>query len=283
MMALGALCSLVGAVASYGSRVKSGRNPARPVGVGVAMLVAIALSAASLWHVEGQSSGVSLAVYCIVGFNAASVALLWFIHSQRAPRGSCLRVAVGDELPRFKATTADGDVFDSASLRGQRILLKFYRGEWCPFCQAELRRFEALRPRLEQAGIRIVALSKDDQEAAHRHLLRDSLGFTLLCDPDLKVIRQFGLAHSKALQVAGRARVRLFGLAVGLRPDFQSMAAPTTLLVDEQGRVCWVDQTDDYKVRSDEERVLAAVSDAFGSHLLPSQPNLVGLTRDGVV
>jgi len=42
------------------------------------------------------------------------------------------------------------------------------------------------------------------------------------------------------------------------------MAIPTTLLVDEQGVIRWIDQTDDYRLRSSNERVLKAIGEAFG-------------------
>ena len=81
----------------------------------------------------------------------------------------------------------------------------------------------------------VVALSKDTPEAARRHRERDALRFTLLCDPELQVIRQYGVEHRKALEISDGPRVSLLGMAVGTRPSFRHMAAPTTLLVDETG------------------------------------------------
>ena len=78
------------------------------------------------------------------------------------------------------------------------------------------------------------------------------------------VIRRFGVEHRKALEISAGPRLSLFGLAVGSRPSFKAMAAPTTLVVDEAGVIRWIDQTDDYKVRSSAERVLGAVGEAFG-------------------
>lgn len=79
------------------------------------------------------------------------------------------------------------------------------------------------------------------------------------------MIRRFGLEHRKALEISAGPRIRLFGLAVGTRPAFRTMAAPTSLLVDETGVIRWIDQTDDYKVRSSSQRVLQAIDDTFGA------------------
>jgi peroxiredoxin len=119
-----------------------------------------------------------------------------------------------------------------------------------------------MREDLEARGIRLVALSKDDVETAAEHKRRDGLGFTLLADPKLEVIRQYGVEHHKALEISTLS-FTLFGIPMALVPSFKTMAIPTTLLVDEQGTIRWIDQTEDYRVRSGRARVLAAIDAAF--------------------
>jgi peroxiredoxin len=200
-----------------------------------------------------------------LGSLALAASLVLLHRMRRVPLGA-LRVRVGDRLLPFEAQTPEGERFASDALAGRRVLLKFFRGEWCPFCQAELKQFDAMREDLSAHGVEeVIALSKDTPEAAQRHRARDGLNMQLLCDPELRVIRQYGVEHKKALEISAGPRIALFGLAVGTRPAFRHMAAPTTLLVDEHGVIRWIDQTDDYKVRSSSERVLGAVEAAFGA------------------
>lgn len=116
---------------------------------------------------------------------------------------------------------------------------------------------------LDEQGVSLVALSKDTVDEAAIHKTRDRLRLTLLSDPDLDVIRQYGVEHHKALGFATGA-FTLFGISLGFTPSFKTMAIPTTLLVDEDGIIQWIDQADDYRLRSSEDRVLQAVKDAFG-------------------
>jgi peroxiredoxin len=91
------------------------------------------------------------------------------------------------------------------------------------------------------------------------------LKFPLLSDPDLKVIRVYGVDHHKALGQSKNPKKTISGLAFGLAPfNFQTIAIPTTLLIDEKGTIRWIDQTDDYRLRSNKPIVLAAVKNAFG-------------------
>ena len=252
------LASVLGGAAVYLVRVARGDLRPAPGITRAGVLGGGALSLGGLLLGGGSGAAALLGGAGVLG----ALAALW-LHSQRHVPQDTLRVAVGSPVLPFRALTAAGEPWDSRALAGRRVLLKFYRGEWCPFCQAELRRFEAMRPQLQAAGIEIVALSCDPPAAAQAHQRRDGLGFQLLCDPELAVIRQYGVEHRKALQISG-ARVNLLGLSVGTRPARTTMAAPTTLLIDEHGIVRWIDQTDDYKVRSSAERVVAAVTRTLG-------------------
>jgi peroxiredoxin len=126
-----------------------------------------------------------------------------------------------------------------------------------------LRRFDEMQTELAKHDIRVVALSNDPVDGAAMHKNRDGLSLTLLSDPELKVIRQYGVEHHKALSFT-TGKHQLGGIPLALMPSFRAMSLPTTLLIDEDGVIKWVDQTDDYRLRSNNERVLGAVEDAFG-------------------
>lgn len=120
-----------------------------------------------------------------------------------------------------------------------------------------------MKPLLERYGVTIVALSKDTPALAAAHQKRDGLTFPLLSDPELSVIKRFGLLHEGALEFqtffVGGQRFPL-----GWPTGFQQMAIPTTLLLDEDHIVRWIDQADDYRIRGDESRTRAALLETFG-------------------
>ena len=120
-----------------------------------------------------------------------------------------------------------------------------------------------MQPELEQYGVSVVALSKDTVEEAAIHKTRDGLSITLLADPKLAVIRQYRVEHHKALGF-DTGKLIVGGIPLAFTPSFKTMAIPTSLLVDENGVIQWIDQTDDYRLRSDNTRVMEAVKNAFG-------------------
>ena len=71
------------------------------------------------------------------------------------------------------------------------------------------------------------------------------------------------MEHHKALGF-DTGKLIAGGIPLAFTPSFKTMAIPTSLLVDENGVIRWIDQTDDYRLRSDNTRVLEAVTNAFG-------------------
>jgi peroxiredoxin len=107
-----------------------------------------------------------------------------------------------------------------------------------------LRRWEELRLDLDRAGIEIVTISSDTPEEIRVGRIKHGLRATMLSDPHLEITRRFNLINPENLTPKG------------LRAP---MPIPTTFLVDGEGIVRWIDQADDYMVRSAPERVLAAI------------------------
>jgi len=116
---------------------------------------------------------------------------------------------------------------------------------------------------LRAYGVEVVAVSKDSPAEVQAHKARDGITFTVLSDPELRLIDQLGLRHEGALQFR-TFFLGPFRFPLGWPVGFKAMAIPTTLLLDDSHIVRWIDQADDYRVRGDASRTRAALRDAFG-------------------
>lgn len=96
--------------------------------------------------------------------------------------------------------------------------------------------------------MQLVALCTDTPEAIRKGRGRHGAKAVMLSDPDLRVTDLYNLRNP------GNATPR----------GWKDMPIPTTILVDAQGIVRWIDQATDYQVRSHPDRVLAALRDALG-------------------
>jgi peroxiredoxin len=107
-----------------------------------------------------------------------------------------------------------------------------------------LRRWEELRLELDRAGIEVVTVCSDTPNEIKVGRRKHGLHATMLADPELKITGEFNLINPENMTPKG------------LRAP---MPIPTTFLVDAGGVVRWIDQSDDYMVRSAPELVLAAI------------------------
>jgi len=84
----------------------------------------------------------------------------------------------GDQFPRLTISTTDGQTLTLPdAFAGEFAVVLFYRGAWCPYCNAQLRAFERAGQSLADAGIRVAALSVDDEETTAGLVAKHNLTF----------------------------------------------------------------------------------------------------------
>ena len=116
-----------------------------------------------------------------------------------------------------------------------------------------MRRWEELRPELDARGVQLVALCTDTPEQIRAGRAKHGARAVMLSDESLAVTDQFNLRNPTNFAPGKN----------GGAPTLRALPIPTTILVDAHGVVRWIDQSTDYQVRSDPERVRAALNAAL--------------------
>lgn len=95
----------------------------------------------------------------------------------------------GDTFPAVAVTTSEGQTFHvPEALAGGFGVILFYRGPWCPYCNAQLRSFQRAQDRLSEVGATVIALSVDDEQATKELIAEHGLTFPIGHDADAKAI-----------------------------------------------------------------------------------------------
>ena len=195
-------------------------------------------------------SGIALMAHPgAIGYGVASVAFaasgfFFFLTFMSGLPDQRAAVAVGSRAPDFRALDSDGSEFRLSGLAGSRVLLKFFRGTWCPYCVADLRLWSERREELRELGLKLVAVSHDSVEDLGKFKRDRGWDMTLVADPELEVIRRYNLQNHNFTPKGG---------------PFRDMAIPATVLVDTDGKVLWMSQASDFRVRLHPDEVLASV------------------------
>lgn len=101
---------------------------------------------------------------------------------------------VGDRAPAFELKDAGGSPVSSTTLlvRGP-LIVSFYRGVWCPYCNMELQALQAALPEILRLGANIVAISPQTPANSRKSARENSVAFPILSDPGNAVAAAFGL------------------------------------------------------------------------------------------
>ena len=101
---------------------------------------------------------------------------------------------VGDKMPPFTLPDANGKEISSDKLLQGSVILSFYRGGWCPYCNLELRALQNLLPEFEKSNATLVAISPENPDRSLSTQEKNELKFPVLSDSNNKVARSMGLA-----------------------------------------------------------------------------------------
>lgn len=167
---------------------------------------------------------------------------------------------VGANAPDFELPDPTGKrVKLSALLANGPVVLNFYRGEWCPYCNLEIRALQQLLPEFQQLGAQVVAISPELPDSSLTMQEKHELSFPVLSDVGNRVARDYGLVF--ALDVSLRPLYKGFGIDIPAHngDDSYELPVPATYVVDSTGQVRYAYAEADYTLRAEPAEVLAAV------------------------
>lgn len=181
-------------------------------------------------------------------------------HMQRMSGGI---LKVGQQAPDVAVTTLDGSRNLSDLVRTGPVVLKFYRGRWCPYCTLELRAYERAAARIVAAGGRVIALSPQSSEETERTRARDHLTIDLVTDDGNRIANRFGLAYqldAEEQQLMRHLEVDLPSInAHDGHPADWSLALPALYLIGPDRRIEFAFVDPDYRKRGEPDDVVALV------------------------
>ena len=168
-------------------------------------------------------------------------------------------LAEGSPAPAFVARKPDGADwrFDPGGLRSP-VMLIFYRGGWCPYCNAHLAALREAETELKQMGFEVLFLSADRPETLHASLKEPVPGYTLLSDSRMQAARAFGIAFRVDDATVRRYREHGIDLDAASGETHHELPVPAVFLVDQRGVIRFVHANPDYKVRISATELLVA-------------------------
>jgi peroxiredoxin len=166
----------------------------------------------------------------------------------------------GDKAPSFTLKDPEGNDISSADLLAQGpLVVSFYRGVWCPYCNMELQALQAALPQLEARGARLVAISPQTAPNSRKSVRQNALGFPILSDVRNEVATAFGLKF-----VLPDDLIELYKSLKNDLPTFNddpswTLPMPARYVIAQDGTIVYAEVNPDYTSRPEPEDMLPAL------------------------
>jgi len=212
---------------------KSARTPRHPVEYSILSGAGLALTIAMSYR-YGDAAGI-VHIWAFITLLAWLVYLLWYSVFKGRDAGP---LGVGSPLPMFELETMDNHTVSSESFRARPHLLVFYRGNWCPFCTAQIAELAAAYRRLEALGVTVVLISSQSVKKNQQLAAKFDVPMVFLRDRHNEAAKKLGIFQK-------------WGTPMGMQLlGYESdTVLPTVILTDAQGDIVFADQTDNYRIR----------------------------------
>lgn len=170
-------------------------------------------------------------------------------------------IKLGQKAPAFELPNSEGKLVSlDALLTKGPVVLTFYRGSWCPYCNLQLRALQARLEDIHALGATLVAVSPQVPDGSMTLDEIREMDFTVLSDQDAKVASQYGVAWEVPEFLVEHMRVdRNLNLEAINNGNGSILPIPATFILGRDGMVTWRYVDVDYRTRSEPDDIIEAL------------------------
>jgi len=168
-------------------------------------------------------------------------------------------IQVGQTLPNFTLKNSNGESVSSNDFNSDFLVVSFYRGGWCPYCNMELKALQNILPELKELNGELIAITPETPDNSVTTAEKNEISFPVLSDIDNAYAKQLGLAFQlpKELQDVYND----FGIDLVKHNENENfeLPLPATYVVNKNREIIYNFAPVDYTQRLAPETILEVV------------------------
>jgi len=167
---------------------------------------------------------------------------------------------VGDKAPIFTLKDPEGSEVSSTDLLGNGpLIVSFYRGVWCPYCNMDLQALQAALPEFQARGANLVAISPQTAVNSRKSVRQNELTFPILSDPHNDVADAFGLRFAMPDYLIDLYKNLKNDLPGFNGDDSWTLPMPARYVIGQDGTILYAEVNPDYTRRPEPTDLLPAL------------------------
>ncbi|HYM93714.1 MAG TPA: peroxiredoxin-like family protein [Chitinophagaceae bacterium] len=174
--------------------------------------------------------------------------------AQKSPEG----LFIGSRAPDFRAKDQTGlEIHLKDLLKKGEVVLVFYRGQWSPYCNNELKRLEDSLQQIIAKGATLVAVSPEKPESVTKTIEKTSATYSIISDDGLKIMKAYDVAFEVDQNTITRYRNSGLDIEVNNGKNGNYLPVPAVFIIDKESTVTYRFFEPDFKKRPSVKEILA--------------------------
>jgi len=164
---------------------------------------------------------------------------------------------IGDKTPDFKGIDQYGEELSLNGLVEKRlVVLIFYRGYWCPYCNKHLSELQDSLNFILQKGASVIAISPEKSEFVNKSEQHTKASFSILSDSNYLIMKKYDVDYKVADSKVMTYKIFNLDINEANGDDSNILPVPATYIIGTNGKIKWVHFNPDYKKRSSIKEIL---------------------------
>lgn len=182
--------------------------------------------------------------------------IVWFsvpVLAQEKPEG----LFINSKAPDFKGKDQLGnDIRLKDMLKEGPVVLVFYRGEWCPYCNKALKKLEDSLQFITDKGARLIAITPEKTPSVAKTVEKTGASFSIISDDKLKIMKAYDVAFQVDEKTVKRYKSFDIDLAGNNGDNGAYLPVPAVYIINKEGSVTFRYFEPDYKKRVSVKEIL---------------------------
>lgn len=185
---------------------------------------------------------------------AACILFSFVLAAQEKPEG----LFINSKAPDFKANDQYGkEIRLKDILKDSLVVLIFYRGQWCPYCNRYLKKLEDSLQLIKEKGARLIAISPEKPENIGKTIEKTKATYPILYDKDMKIMKAYDVAFELDEKTVSRYKNADIDLAdANGQKNKVILPVPAIYIIRKEGTIVYRFFEPDYKKRASVQEIL---------------------------